>query len=49
MRKAKIDVYLSEDHKKAILARARSLDLSVSDYVKLKALDMLREESKKKK
>lgn len=44
MPKVKIDVYLSEPHKKRILARAKKLDLSVSDYMKLKALDMLKEE-----
>lgn len=43
MPKAKIDVYLSETHKKLILDRAKKLDLSVSDYVKLKALDLLNE------
>jgi mobilization protein NikA len=40
-RKTKIDVYLSEKHKKAIQKRAQKFDLSVSDYMKLKALDML--------
>ncbi|NQU79458.1 hypothetical protein HQ545_06850 [Candidatus Woesearchaeota archaeon] len=44
MRKAKIEVYLSEDQKKRIIERAKRLDLSVSDYVKLKALDLLKEE-----
>lgn len=39
--KEKIDVYLSAKHKKEIIKRASRFDLSVSDYVKLKALDML--------
>ena len=34
LRKAKIDVYLSKEHKKKILKRAKKLDLSVSDYMK---------------
>ena len=43
MQKVKIDVYLSKEHKKKILDRAKKLDLSVSDYMKLKALDLLQE------
>jgi hypothetical protein len=49
MPKVKIDVYLSEEHKKRIQDRASRLDLSLSDYVKLKALDMLKEEKEKEK
>ena len=47
MSRVKIEVYLSEAHKKRILDRAKQLDLSLSDYVKLKALDLLNDESKK--
>ena len=47
MRKVKIDVYLSEEHKKRIQNRATKFDLSVSDYMKLKALDLLKEEKQK--
>jgi len=43
MGKAKIEVYLSDEHKKLILARAKKFDLSASDYMKLKALDLLKE------
>ncbi len=39
--KEKIDVYLSLECKKEIQKRAKKADLSVSDYMKLKALDML--------
>ena len=46
--KAKIDVYLSKEHKNEILRRAKKLGLSVSDYMKLKALNLLREENVKK-
>ena len=47
MQKEKIDVYLSSEHKKEILKRANNLGLSLSDYVKLKALDMLKEQNGK--
>jgi hypothetical protein len=43
MSKLKIDVYLSQEHKKEIQKRAKKLDLSLSDYMKLKALDLLKE------
>lgn len=42
-KRVKIDVYLSEAHKDEIQRRAEALDLSVSDYMKLKALDLLKE------
>lgn len=41
--KAKIDVYLTKDNKKKIKAKANRSGLSVSDYMWLKALDMLKE------
>lgn len=41
--KTKIDVYLTIECKRKIIKKAKELDLSVSDYVKLKALDMLKE------
>ena len=43
-KRVKIDVYLSSSHKNEILKRAKKLDLSVSDYMKLKALDMIKNE-----
>ena len=43
-RRIKIDVYLSKNHKDEILKRAKKLGLSVSDYMKLKALDLLKNE-----
>jgi len=42
-KRVKIDVYLSKEHKNKISIKAKELDLSVSDYMKLKALDMLNE------
>ncbi len=48
-KRVKIDVYVSSEHKRIILKRAKSMDLSVSDYMKLKALDMIKEENLKKK
>lgn len=47
--KAKIDVYLTKENKKKIQAKAEKLGLSVSDFVWLKALDMLKEDEKSKK
>jgi len=47
--RVKIDVYISREHKKEILKRAKLLDLSVSDYMKLKALDLIKDENKKRK
>jgi hypothetical protein len=44
MHKVKIDVYLSKEHKEEILKRANKLGLSLSDYMKLKALDKLKDE-----
>ena len=43
MKKVKIDVYLVKEHKKQIQQRADKMDLSLSDYMRLKALDMLKE------
>ena len=45
-RKVKIDVYLTAEHKKEIEKRAKKLDISLSDYVKLKALDILKGDEK---
>ena len=42
-KRAKIDVYLSTEQKDLILERAKKLGLSVSDYMKLKALNLLKE------
>ena len=42
-KRVKIDVYLTEEHKKEILKEAKKLDLSVSDYMKLKALNLIKE------
>jgi len=47
MPREKIDVYLSSEHKKEIQKRAKLLDLSLSDYVKLKALDLIKDYEKK--
>ena len=41
----KIDVYLTKEQKVEIVKRARKVGLSVSDYMKLKALDKLRSEN----
>lgn len=43
-RKLKIDVYLTAEHKKKIQKRAKKLGLSLSDYMKLKALDLLKDD-----
>jgi hypothetical protein len=42
-RRIKIEVYLTEEHKKEIQKRADKLDLSLSDYMKLKVLDKIKE------
>ncbi len=42
--KVKIDVYLTEKHKAEIKRKADELDLSLSEYMRLKALDLLRED-----
>ena len=47
-KRVKIDVYLSKHHKEEIQKRAKNLDLSLSDYLKLKALDLLKENEKNK-
>jgi|GEM_PF-1420170 len=46
--RVKIDVYLSAEHKREIQARAKQFDLSISDYMKLKALDLLQDTDDKK-
>ncbi|MBW2967729.1 hypothetical protein KY362_04530 [Candidatus Woesearchaeota archaeon] len=46
-RRTKIEVYLSAEHKQMVLARASAYDLSASDFMKLKALDLLRETDEK--
>ncbi len=43
LRKTKIDVYLTVECKQEIQKRAKELDLSISDYMKLKALNRLKE------
>lgn len=43
-KKLKIDVYINERDKREIQKRAERLDLSLSDYMKLKALDRLKED-----
>jgi len=45
--RVKIDVYLDKNSKKEILRRAQAIGLSISDYMKLKALDLLREKNEK--
>ena len=44
-KKVKIDVYLLPKHKEEIKKKADSLDLTLSEYMKLKALDMLKEKN----
>lgn len=46
--RVKIDVYLDKASKKEILRRSQSFGLSISDYMKLKALDLLRDKDEKK-
>ncbi|MBS3136663.1 hypothetical protein J4401_06955 [Candidatus Woesearchaeota archaeon] len=46
-KKSKIDVYLTPEHKAIIQEKAKKLDLSVSDYMKLKALNILKNEEEK--
>lgn len=41
----KIDVYLTKEQKKEIARRATKIGLSVSDYVKLKSLDLLKDKA----
>lgn len=42
-KRIKIEVYLTERDKQEIQKRADKLDISSSDYLKLKALDKLKE------
>lgn len=42
-KKVKIDVYLTPKHKEEIKKKADALDLTLSEYMKLKALDLLKE------
>ena len=46
--RVKIDVYLDKETKKEILKRSKRFGLSISDYMKLKALDLLRDKDEKK-
>ncbi|MEK6938700.1 MAG: hypothetical protein AABX04_06670 [Nanoarchaeota archaeon] len=46
--RVKIDVYLDQESKKEILRRSKLFGLSISDYMKLKALDLLRDKDEKK-
>jgi hypothetical protein len=43
-KRIKIDVYLSKEQKDKIKRNADKLGLSLSDYMKLKAVDALKEE-----
>ena len=43
----KIDVYLSKEHKEIIRKKADKFGLSISDYVKLKSLDILKEQDER--
>ena len=43
-KRIKIEVYLTEKNKEDIQKRADRLDISASDYLKLKALDRLKED-----
>jgi hypothetical protein len=47
MQRVKIDVYLTPENKKEIQKKAKKVGLSVSDYMWLKALDMLKEKGVK--
>jgi hypothetical protein len=42
--RVKIDVYLTKEQKKVIERKAKKLDVSLSDYLKLKALGVLEDE-----
>jgi hypothetical protein len=42
-KRVKIEVYLTQKMKKEIQKRASVLDLSLSDYMKLKALDEIKD------
>lgn len=42
-KRIKIEVYLTQKDKRLILQKANRLDISASDYLKLKALNRLRE------
>ena len=44
-KRVKIDVYLTSEHKATIKKKAAKLDLSLSVYLKLKALDLIKEEN----
>ena len=47
-KRIKIEVYLNQKDKNEIIIRAKKLDISASDYIKLKSLDRLREDEKGK-
>jgi hypothetical protein len=42
--RVKIDVYLRKEDKAKIKKKALKLDLSLSDYLRLKALDKIKED-----
>ena len=42
--RVKIDVYLRKEDKEIIKKKASKLDLSLSDYLRLKALDRIKED-----
>jgi hypothetical protein len=44
-KKVKIDVYLIPKHKEEIKKKADALGLNLSEYMRLKALDMLKEKN----
>ena len=48
-KREKIDVYLTKEYKREIQKRASKVDLSLSDYLKLKALNKLNEEDEEHK
>jgi hypothetical protein len=39
--RVKIDVYLTKEHKAIIKKKAAKLDMSLSDYLRLKALEKI--------
>jgi hypothetical protein len=43
-KRIKIDVYFTKEQKKIIEEKANKLAISLSDYMKLKALDILKNE-----
>jgi hypothetical protein len=43
-KRVKIDVYLTKEHKEIIRKKASKLDLSLSDYLRLKGLGRLKDD-----